>query len=96
MNKYDELTKHLRDSGKASLVLTFAELSRLVELPPSALKHRAWWANSRSAQWHAAAWLDAGYNATPDFNAGRVLFVRGSDRGRGVPAAIPKRPKGLL
>lgn len=83
MTKYDKLTE--RENGKVSIVLTFAELSRLVELPPSALKDGAWWANSRNAHAHAAIWLDAGYNAIPGFVAGRVRFVRGSNR-RPVPS----------
>jgi hypothetical protein len=94
MTKYEALTTYLASRKEASLVLTFVELPVIVDLPPSAMKHPAWWANSRTAQCHAAAWLDAGFNARPDFNARTVRLQRGSDQGRpGFGGG--KRPRGL-
>ena len=93
MTKYSALTEYLNHRSELSFSLSFTELDHVVELPPSAKKHRAWWANSRNAQWHASAWLDAGFNATPDFVTGRVRFERGGDQGRGIGGS--KRPRGL-
>ena len=93
MTKYDALTDYLNQRSEISFTVSFAELDQIVDLPASAKKHRAWWANSRNSQRHASAWLDAGYNATPDFVTGRVLFERGSDQGRGIGGS--KRPRGF-
>ena len=93
MTKYQLLADHLRARTELSFALTFADLAKIVKLPPSATKHSAWWANSRNAHAHAATWLDAGFNATPDFVMGRVRFQRGGDQGRGIGGS--KRPRGL-
>jgi len=93
MTKYDALTDYLNQRSEISFTVSFAELDQIVDLPASAKKHRAWWAHSRNSQRHASAWLDAGYNATPDFVTGRVQFERGGDQGRGIGRS--KRPKGL-
>jgi hypothetical protein len=82
VSRYDPLTTYLANRTEVSFVLTFAELCQIVDLPPSAMKHSAWWANSRNAHGHAASWLDAGFNAKPDFNSGTVRFQRGRDQGR--------------
>jgi hypothetical protein len=94
MNKYAALTEYLDNRTDLSFNLSFSELDRIVDLPPSAKKHPAWWANSRNAHAHAATWLDAGFNATPDFVTGRVRFQRGGDRGRGIGGS--KMPRGLF
>ena len=73
--------------SEVRFVVTFTELQQVVDLPESAMKHQAWWANSRRSQAHATAWLDAGFTAHPDFNARTVRFVRGT--------SAPKRPRGL-
>lgn len=65
-----------------SFVVRFAELGHLADLPTTASKEPAFWANSRKSRPHAAAWLDAGFNAHPDFVSGTVRFERGPDRGR--------------
>ena len=80
---YAALTDYLRRRAEMAFSLSFAELQQIVALPDSALKHQAWWANSRTAHAHAAAWLDAGYIARPNFNAGSVRFEKGHDQGRG-------------
>jgi hypothetical protein len=41
------------------VTMTFEQIARLVGgLPPSAYRHREWWANSRGSHVEAAAWLD--------------------------------------
>jgi hypothetical protein len=93
MTKYTALTEYLNSRSEFSFTVSFAELEKVVPLPASATRHRAWWANSRTAQWHASAWPDAGYNATPDFVTGRVRFERGGDQGRGIGGS--EQPRGL-
>lgn len=93
MIKYDALTDYLNQRSEISFTVSFTELDQIVDLPASAKQHPAWWANSRNSHWHASAWLDARYNATPDFVTGRVLFERGGDQGRGIGGS--KRPRGL-
>lgn len=81
MARYERLTQRLAGDETAVITLSFRELDRIVDggLPPSARKHAAWWANSRTAHSHAAAWLDAGRRASPDFNGGRVRFTVGAE-----------------
>jgi hypothetical protein len=93
MTKYSALTEYLNGRSELSFTISFTELDHIVDLPPSAKKHPAWWANSRNAHAHAATWLDAGFNATPDFVTGRVRFQRGGDQGRGIGGS--KQPRGL-
>lgn len=103
-SRYDALTEHLRRCTEVTVTLTFAELDRLVgPLPSSARRHAAWWANSRTAQYHARAWLDAGRRARPDLNAGLVRFERGTEtvsrsrrNGPSTAAASGAPPAGRL
>lgn len=76
--KYEVLTEHLRGRSEPTVILSFAELARIVDtLPASARQHAAWWANTRTGQPQARAWLDAGRRAKPDFNGGLVRFEIG-------------------
>ena len=57
--KYEPLGRHLR-MALGPITVDFAEISRLVGgLPPSAYRHREWWANSLSHV-EAHAWLELG------------------------------------
>ena len=80
MGKYDPFYRHLMSSTEPSLRFTFAEIERILgeDLPPSARRHQAWWANERGGTHvHALSWLDAGYETQRlDLNAGTVEFVR--------------------
>jgi hypothetical protein len=75
--KYDPL--HTRLKAKAgsgpAFRMTFEDVIRLVrDLPPSATKHRAWWANDPTHV-HVRAWLDAGWEGdTVGQKAGVVTF----------------------
>lgn len=76
MSRYNALTTKLLTHTEPTVMLSFEELDRIVGgLPDSAKKHRAWWANKRTSQPHARAWLDAGRRATPDFVAGHAVFT---------------------
>jgi hypothetical protein len=73
-----KLTAHLQTIEADEVVLTFAQIDAVVgRLPESARKHNAWWANSVEAHAHARGWLDAGFQATPQFVQGCVWFHRG-------------------
>ena len=62
MKKYEPLGVYLAaiPASQASVTLTFSEIESIIgaELPPSAVEHRAWWANqetgSRAPHWQAA------------------------------------------
>jgi hypothetical protein len=46
MAKYEPLSRHLRTATRP-VSMTFDEISQLVGgLPPSAYRHREWWANN--------------------------------------------------
>jgi hypothetical protein len=76
MSRYDTLTERLQSFTEPTVTLSFEELDEVVGgLPPSAKKYPEWWANKRTSQAHAKAWLDAGRRAKPDFGAGHVVFT---------------------
>lgn len=74
MRKYAPLKQHLeRRDGRPEL-LTFEDIEAILGagLPPSATRHRAFWANDNEGHHsHARAWSDAGY---------RVAWVDREDR----------------
>ncbi len=67
MSKYDPLGDFLKHRGLyfEEVTLTFEEIEALLgfNLPPSARRYRAWWANSGSPEQHSHAqtWLAAGW-----------------------------------
>jgi hypothetical protein len=76
MSRYDALTEKLLSSTEPTIILSFEELDSIVGgLPNSANTYGAWWANKRTSQAHAKAWLDAGRRAQPDFGARHVVFT---------------------
>jgi hypothetical protein len=85
MGKYDPLADFLRSLPRAQITVTlsFQQAASLVGgLPPSAYKHRAWWANDNKVE--AQAWRSAGWHVDTlgvDFNAGTVRFARGKAGG---------------
>jgi hypothetical protein len=77
--KYYNLYMHLRRSGEDQVVLTFAELERLIDaqLPSSARAGRSFWSNRRSGAAQASAWMEAGYHVIEvDLEGQRVRFGR--------------------
>lgn len=76
---YGPLAVYLSSIGGTRTTLTFQEVAAIVgrALPPSAHKHRAWWANDPSHS-QARGWLTAGWRvASIDQNCGTVTFERG-------------------
>jgi hypothetical protein len=77
MSKYQPLARFLKTQGTRTVPLTFKELEKILgfKLPPSAYRHRPWWANEARGHVHAKAWLDAGYEtAQVDMEAKRLVF----------------------
>lgn len=70
MKKYEPLGNFLADvpAATGSVTLSFGEIEHIIgaQLPPSALMHRAWWANqeggSRAPHWRAAGFKVDGVN----------------------------------
>jgi hypothetical protein len=82
--KYQPLRKYLEaQQSQDRIRLSFAAIAKILrtELPASAFRHQAWWANQSNTErrsW-AAAWLDAGFivdSFHQDESDGWVLFVR--------------------
>ena len=81
--KYRPLHAHLTRVRDDDVTITFEEIERILGdgLPPSAYKHRAWWANEdphKTIMRGKRSWLLAGFKAYPDMNSRRVTFRRAS------------------
>ncbi len=76
---YHPLAAYLTPIGGTRTTLSFHEMATIVgrDLPASAHKHRAWWANDASHS-QARGWLAAGWRvASVDQTGGTVTFERG-------------------
>lgn len=76
-SKYAPLFEHLRTLLAGAWRASFADVERVLgaDLPASARKHSAWWANGGHSQ--ARAWLDAGFETCElDLSRRTVLFRR--------------------
>jgi hypothetical protein len=74
--KYDGLAGLLRRQQGRQARLTFEQLAAAVPggLPPSAYRHRAWWANEADGRHvHARAWMAAGWVVAEVDLDGRVV-----------------------
>lgn len=58
--------------------MTFGEIEQVIgsKLPPSAYRHRPWWANEAANHVHAKAWLSAGYRTEQVDMAGKKLIFK--------------------
>jgi len=74
--QYQRLERHLRAVGRPRIEMTFDEVAQVIgaPLPSSALRHPAWWGSDPKHT--EAVWLDAGYTASPDLTAQRVVFTK--------------------
>ena len=78
MSRYEPLQRFLSGCLQAETQMTFREVEGILNrnLPESARKHQAWWANTRSHS-HAESWLEAGFRTERlDLGTERVVFVR--------------------
>jgi len=78
MNKYDRLKAFLRQQGRESVPMTFAEIEQVVGVKlPKSQNYQAWWSNSTSNNVMTQVWLDAGYRTEQvDVANGRLVFRR--------------------
>ena len=79
--KYRKLYSYLYSLAGQQWTTSFSEVEAIVgfRLPPSARKHRAWWANERggTSHTHSLAWSAAGWEAVEvDMKAQSLLFRR--------------------
>ena len=80
MSKYSALGKFLSNAKGDRIDLSFADIEGLLEdeLPKSAYKHDAWWANSKTEDSHTWAhlWLAAGWEKESHSRANRSVVFR--------------------
>jgi hypothetical protein len=82
MSYYEPLTRYLAARPTETVVLCFREVEEILgrDLPASARKHQAWWANSPSHS-HADAWLRLDWKTSDvDMKRERVTFARDGRR----------------
>lgn len=74
--QYERLEQYLRADARPRIEMTFAEVTGAIaeELPRSAYEHPAWWGSDPKHT--QAVWLDAGYVASPNLKAEKVIFTR--------------------
>lgn len=79
--------------GEQLVQLSFAEIAAVVDgLPPSARKHRPWWANG--GQSHSSVWLSAGWRVDSiSLEQQWVRFARVTDDGAQPGAAPTSEPR---
>jgi hypothetical protein len=78
-SKYQYLAQFLEQSDQDMIRMTFEEVEGKIQgkLPPAALEHRAWWANSRTHAHARHGWLGAGYETSSvDMQARELVFMR--------------------
>jgi hypothetical protein len=77
MSRYDKLKQFLKNAKGTDVDMSFAQIEAVLgrALPPSALKHRAWWSNNPDNNVMTQAWLAAGYQSCDvDMVAKSVTF----------------------
>jgi CBS domain-containing protein len=83
-----------RQPGRIDQVqLTFNQIEEIInaDLPLSARKYRAWWANDSVGHSHSQAWLDAGWRTTSiNLSEGKVTFGRIVEREKAYIAFFSK------
>lgn len=80
MGKYEPLGQYLKGLKRESWDAEFTDIEKVLqfELPHSAHRHSAWWANeSHGSHSHARSWREAGWEtANVDLARKRLRFVR--------------------
>ena len=76
MGKYDPLNERLREIKAAEVRLSFDDIETLLgaDLPKGAREKKSWWDSSDTG--HAAAWLEAGFEADVDLDKETVVYRR--------------------
>lgn len=79
MGKYSKLGVYLQKSNENIVKLTFKEIENILgyNLPMSARKYQAWWANNGDSHTHAVdGWLAMGWKAKVDLNEDLAIFTK--------------------
>ena len=78
-SKYEPIGRHLAGVDKDTTTLTFDEIQDLIgtELPASARKHRAWWANTETHSQALTRISNGWLVQEADLEEGTVTFRRG-------------------
>lgn len=78
-SRYAPLADWLNGQEQNQVSLEFKDIETIIQdtLPPSARKHRHWWANDSVSHTQAQQWLDAGWSiSSVNMNRERVTFSR--------------------
>lgn len=97
MTKYSALSQHLSALSANAASLTFSEIEEIIgdQLPSSAFKHHAWWANESDGThtwahlWQAAGWL----KDSVDFERRIVTFRRANESEIDILETLKPRTK---
>jgi CBS domain-containing protein len=86
-SKYEPLANYLRHQpgGTDRIEISFEQIENIIkgDLPASARRHRAWWANDAASHSHANSWLESGWRtAYVNMNAEKLVFLRIKERER--------------
>jgi Domain of unknown function (DUF4268) len=76
-SRYAPLARWLESQSKSKVSLYFSEIETLIEdfLPPSARKHRNWWANDSVSHTQSQQWLEVGWRVSSvNMNLEKVEF----------------------
>jgi len=86
--KFLPLAQTLLGRRTNRISLSFGEVAEIIgeQLPPSAMKHRAWWANHRGRHVQASAWLGVGWVVEDvDLDKKQVAFASRQNLGQHQP-----------
>jgi hypothetical protein len=78
MSRYDALHDWLLGLEGTETTVTFSDVEQIIsgELPHSARKYQAWWANQNPPSSQSMSWLSAGWRAYPNLTAESVDFKK--------------------
>ena len=82
-SRYAPLAIWLQTQESDRITCTFQDVEELIqdELPPSARRHRNWWANDSVSHTQSIQWLEVGWRVSSvNISAERVVFSRMGDR----------------
>lgn len=90
MSKYQPLEDYLKEAQNDNLTMKFSDIENVIgfTLPPSSLRHRAWWSNNASNNVMTLAWVNAGFETeNVDMEDKKLVFRRVRPK---TPKAAPK------
>lgn len=93
MSKYVPIQHFLEKTGREHIPMSFEQIEEILgfSLPPSALKHRAWWSNNTSNSVMTESWMKAGYKTTDvDMESRRLVFRRDPTPAASTPADMER------